>query len=162
MAPPQGGPVSVSAAGRQSVGRPHEPLWLIEYWIREFHHHADPQAPQGQQRILSDASAGEEVYSKTRVLTPILRICIPFDFSTECRGVTAKCLGNLLLRFPFSQRVPDVQLFFVAYVLVVFHGGSSSGVHGLSRPIFVPNWGTLRNCTYCMNPRHTPITTQVL
>ena len=71
VAPPQGSPVSVSAAGRLSVGRPHEPLWLIEYWLREFHHHADPQATQGKQRILSDTSAGEGMYYKTRVLTPI-------------------------------------------------------------------------------------------
>ncbi len=66
------GPVSVSAAGRLSVGRPHVPLWLIDYWIREFHHHADTQAKQGKQKILSYSSTGTALYHKSRVLTPIL------------------------------------------------------------------------------------------
>jgi hypothetical protein len=30
-----------------------------------------------------------------------LRVGIPFDFSTESRGMPAKDLGNLLLRVPF-------------------------------------------------------------
>ena len=57
-------------------------------------------------------------------MTP--RIGIPFDFSTEGRGVSAKGFSNLLLRFPFPQRLPDVKPFFIADVLVMFHGCSSS------------------------------------
>ena len=55
-----------------------------------------------------------------------LRIGIPFEFSTKCRRVSAKGLGNLLLGFSFPQRLPDVKPFFIADVLVMFHGCSSS------------------------------------
>jgi len=66
---PQGGHVSVSAAGRLSVGRNHATVWIIEYWVREFHHHPDTEANQGEQRIRVGYSACEALYHKKRALT---------------------------------------------------------------------------------------------
>ena len=40
-----------------------------------------------------------------------LRVCIPFEFSTDRRGMTAERLGDVLLRFPLPQGLPDVKSF---------------------------------------------------
>jgi hypothetical protein len=43
-----------------------------------------------------------------------LGLGIPFEFSTESRGMPAECLGDVLLRFPFSPGLPDIKPFCVA------------------------------------------------
>jgi hypothetical protein len=55
--------------GGYRFGRNHETVWIVEYWVREFHHDADTKANQGESRILSGYSVCEAAYHKTRVLT---------------------------------------------------------------------------------------------
>ncbi len=68
---PQGGDVFLSAAGRLSVTRNHATVWIIEYWVREFHHDSDTEAHENQPRVLWENSDNHALYSKTRDLTPI-------------------------------------------------------------------------------------------
>ena len=50
-----------------------------------------------------------------------LSIGIPFEFSTDRRGMPAKGLGNVLLRTAFSPSLPDIKSFFMTYLLIAFH-----------------------------------------
>ncbi len=72
---PQGGDVFLSVAGRLSVTRNHATVWIIEYWVREFHHDSDTEAQENQPRVLWENSDNHALYSKTRDLTPIC-ICM--------------------------------------------------------------------------------------
>ena len=67
------------------------------------------------------------------VLSPVigihvaLGIGIPFEFSTDGRGMPAQGLGNVLGRPAFSPSLPDIKPFVVADVLIGWHRCRSLG-----------------------------------
>ena len=89
---PQGGDVILSAAGRLSVTRNHATVWIIEYWVREFHHDADTEAHEKQPRVLWENSDNHALYSKTRDLTPILLL-------SKINRTQYSCLTQIPQRF---------------------------------------------------------------
>ena len=61
----------MSAIGRLSFGRNHKPVWLVEYWVREFHHDADTKAQERKLGLREDSSANYALCHTTGNLTPL-------------------------------------------------------------------------------------------